>query len=224
MSADKMKIIGTTLAVQVADRLRDEILARKIKPGTRITTKEVADKYGVSNVPVREAFNLLCGENLMENLPYKGVVVKDITPEFIKETIELLYALEVLLIEISLEKGYSAAVIVKLKRINEEMEALANSKDISPDKRLDINTRFHLTLYSPCKGHLAYELYEKNLQHTSVLRKYYPVNFDRIQETAREHEEILDAIEKNDLQAALDATRRHSKNSKTAEIQFVDNN
>ncbi len=219
---DKDVIIGTTMAVKVADRLRDEILGRKIKPGTRITTREVAEKYGVSNVPVREAFNLLCGENLMENLPYKGVVVKDVTPEFLRETIELLYALEMLLIEVSLEKGYSAAVIERLRKNNEEMEALASSKEISAQKRLDINMRFHLALYSPCKGHVAYELYEKSLRHTSAIRKYYPVNTHRIQETAREHAELLDAIQSRDLQAALDATRRHSKNSQAAETVFID--
>ena len=57
---------GATIANRVADQLRDDIVSHRIKPGSRITAKEIADKYGVSSMPVREAFSMLCGENLLE--------------------------------------------------------------------------------------------------------------------------------------------------------------
>ncbi len=223
-NAEQREIVGTTLAVKVADKLRDSILGRKIQPGTRITTREIAEKYGVSNVPVREAFSQLCGENLLENLPYKGVVVKAVTSDMIKETIDLLYALEVLLVELCMEKGYSRSVIERLKTINEEMKTFANTESSTSNKRLDMNIRFHLALYSPCKTHMAYELYEKYLRYISMIRRYYPVGMERTKETAIEHEAIIAAIEQNDLEALIAATRLHSKNSKMVEAKFIDEN
>lgn len=43
---------GATIANRVADQLRDDIVSHRIKPGSRITAKEIADKYGVSSMPV----------------------------------------------------------------------------------------------------------------------------------------------------------------------------
>lgn len=64
----------------MADQLRDDIVSHRIKPGSRITAKEIADKYGVSSMPVREAFSMLCGENLLEMNPYRGATVIAVTP------------------------------------------------------------------------------------------------------------------------------------------------
>lgn len=71
---------GATIANRVADQLRDDIVSHRIKPGSRITAKEIADKYGVSSMPVREAFSMLCGENLLEMNPYRGATVIAVTP------------------------------------------------------------------------------------------------------------------------------------------------
>lgn len=221
MESNQSEFVGKTLAAKVADKLRDDILGRRIQPGAHITTREIAEKYGVSNVPVREAFSMLCGENLLENLPYKGAVVKTVTREYITEIIDLLYALEMLLIELSMERGYKASTLNKLEEINEQMSKLADDANTWPEKRLDLNISFHMTLFSPCKGHMANDLYEKNLRYISIIRKYYQIDLDRTKQTVIEHREILKAIEANDLEAALIATRKHSKSSKKTETKFI---
>lgn len=81
-------------------------------------------------------------------------------------------------------------------------------------KRLDLNISFHMTLFSPCKGHMAYDLYEKNLRYISIIRKYYQIDLDRSKQTIVEHRDIIKAIKDNDLEEALEATRKHSKSSK----------
>mgnify|MGYP000733094313 CR=1 FL=1 len=84
---------GATIANRVADQLRDDIVSHRIKPGSRITAKEIADKYGVSSMPVREAFSMLCGENLLE-MNYRGATVIAVTPELVAQLNDLQYALE----------------------------------------------------------------------------------------------------------------------------------
>ena len=115
---------GATIANRVADQLRDDIVSHRIKPGSRITAKEIADKYGVSSMPVREAFSMLCGENLLEMNPYRGATVIAVTPELVAQLNDLQYALESLLIELSMKKGYSEELLHQLEDVNAQMAAL----------------------------------------------------------------------------------------------------
>ena len=79
MKVQENSDFGKTIAAKVADQIRDDIICRKIEPGSRITVKEIADRYCVSSMPVREAFNMLCGEQLLEMSPYRGATVKAVT-------------------------------------------------------------------------------------------------------------------------------------------------
>ena len=61
-----------TVAAQVTERLRSDIINKNIEPGSKITIKEISERYGVSNMPVREAFRTLEGEKLLEIIEGKG--------------------------------------------------------------------------------------------------------------------------------------------------------
>lgn len=65
----------TTLSVEVRDRLRDEILTGHLRPGDRLNENGIAERYGVSPTPVREAIRLLHGDGLVEHTSHKGVRV-----------------------------------------------------------------------------------------------------------------------------------------------------
>ena len=69
--AEKIVFEGT-VASKVTERLREDIISKKIEAGSRITIKEISERYGVGSMPVREAFRTLEGENLLEINPYKG--------------------------------------------------------------------------------------------------------------------------------------------------------
>ena len=124
MEDNRDLITSKTIAVQIADQIRDEILSRSIKPGSRITVKEIADRYNVSAMPVREAFNMLCGEQFLELNPYKGATVMAVTPELMAQLNDLQGALEGLLVELCLQKGYSDELIAQLEEINQQIDAL----------------------------------------------------------------------------------------------------
>ena len=85
MEDTKDLISGKTIAVQIAEQLRVDILSRVIEPGSRITVKEIADRYNVSAMPVREAFNMLVGEQLLELNPYRGATVMAVTSELMAQ-------------------------------------------------------------------------------------------------------------------------------------------
>lgn len=69
--AEKIVFEGT-VASKVTERLREDIISKKIEAGSRITIKEISERYGTSNMPVREAFRTLEGEKLLEITPTRA--------------------------------------------------------------------------------------------------------------------------------------------------------
>lgn len=78
-----MDIIGVTEGI--ARLLRQEIVAGRISPGTKLNEIEIAQRYGVSRPPLREAFRKLENENLVISIPRKGTYVTGLSVEDCKD-------------------------------------------------------------------------------------------------------------------------------------------
>lgn len=68
-------VTRSTLRQQLADALRDEVLAGRLKPGQEFTVKEIAEQYGVSATPVREALVDLSAQGLLDAVQHRGFEV-----------------------------------------------------------------------------------------------------------------------------------------------------
>lgn len=76
---DGSAVVRSTLRQQIADALRDEILAGRLTPGREFTVKEIADQYGVSATPVREALVDLSAQGLLDSVQHRGFRVQEHT-------------------------------------------------------------------------------------------------------------------------------------------------
>ncbi|MEU0403777.1 GntR family transcriptional regulator [Streptomyces sp. NPDC006197] len=65
-------VTRSTLRQQIADALRDEVLAGRLQPGEEFTVKQIAEQYGVSATPVREALVDLCAQGLLDSDQHRG--------------------------------------------------------------------------------------------------------------------------------------------------------
>ncbi|MEV8451432.1 GntR family transcriptional regulator [Streptomyces sp. NPDC052095] len=72
-------VTRSTLRQQIADALRDEVLAGRLQPGREFTVKQIADQYGVSATPVREALFDLSAQGLLETDQHRGFRVREFT-------------------------------------------------------------------------------------------------------------------------------------------------
>ncbi|MBR4150559.1 MAG: GntR family transcriptional regulator [Firmicutes bacterium] len=227
--ADFIDTSHKTLAVRIADRLRSEILSKKIDTGTRITAKEIADQWNTSQVPVREAFSILAGEGLLEINPYRGAIVKTMSQESINEINDIVGAMEVLLCLRCLKIGYSEELINNLVSINRELEEFAvrlpddndfwlgepSEEDIKNAViRVETNIRFHRAMYSIDKGSEIYRLYEIYVARLEAVRHYYAMPKKRVIETVQEHYMLIDAIKANDPAELERVMNLHSQNSR----------
>ncbi|MFF4751587.1 GntR family transcriptional regulator [Streptomyces sp. NPDC002514] len=73
-------VTRSTLRQQIADALRDEVLAGRLQPGLAFTVKEIADQYGVSATPVREALVDLSAQGILEADQHRGFRVPQYSP------------------------------------------------------------------------------------------------------------------------------------------------
>lgn len=76
-----MPVRRSSLRQQIADALRDEVLTGRLQAGRHFTVKEIAELYGVSATPVREALVDLAAQGLLEVEQHRGFQVRQLTPE-----------------------------------------------------------------------------------------------------------------------------------------------
>ena len=139
------KLQPRTLAQQVIEALVGAAAEGLILPGDRIIETELAQRLGVSRVPVREALRVLESQGIVINEPYKGIRLTPVTPERIDQLIEVRVALETTALTRAIRLGRNDATrIAALQAIVDEMKARAAANDVFGFATAD--TQFHRTL------------------------------------------------------------------------------
>ncbi len=183
-----------TLREKIVEVLREAIIKQKIKPGERITELEVAERFGISRTPIREAFRQLESEGFLTIVPRKGAVVSDIEEQDIKDFYELKGILE----------GYAArqAVkrmtekdIVRLEQFNIEIEEYAKRQDVSGMTKA--HNAFHELILETC-GNRKIKQVVTGLVRQFLRFRFYVASLVHVQEILREHTEIVAAIRSGD--------------------------
>ena len=195
-----------TIANKVTSRLRDDIISKKIGIGSRITIKDISGMYGVSETPVREAFRTLEGENLLEIQPYKGATVLCVDETFVRETYEILGALECLIYETALD-NLDDALLGRMREINGQIRRLTEDGD--PHGYTDLNTLFHNEAMRLGNNKKAYDYYQYLHKLIYTLRRNYCPDAARICAAADQHEELIEALAAKDPARIHTVTCRH---------------
>jgi DNA-binding GntR family transcriptional regulator len=191
---------GTTTSERIATYLRREILGGAIGPGERIRQEDIADRLGVSRLPVREALRMLEAEGLTELETNKGARVPDLDRHEVDVIYQMRERLEPLAITQSLPH-LGEDTLAELAEIQDRIEANADVNDF-----LDLDRRFHLLSYSGC----AIEQLLSGVTRLWNSTQHYRRAFMTISGPERqwivnaEHRLLLDAVIRRD---ATDAER-----------------
>ena len=205
-----------TTAKVVAERLREEIQHGALAPGTRLRQNDVAQRFGVSTTPVREAFAQLQAEGLVRIDPHRGAVVFHPTVDDVLEFYEIREALE------------SLAVSHAIPRLNgdvaRDLGALIDRMRRTEDPRrwLAMNDEFHLRLYEvagrPRLSGLIDSLRDASKPYIHMFVASRPAS-ERANE---EHRQILDACVAGDTTAATRAIRDHLRGASRQLATFIE--
>jgi DNA-binding GntR family transcriptional regulator len=194
----------STLRDQVKDVLVERILDGVYGPGDRIVEMRVAEEFGVSQAPVREALRELELLRLVVSEPFRGARVRDVSPEELKEIYPVRAALEE--VAARLATPALAGDIKPLKAELKAMRAAAKRGDVHDFIAHDV--AFHRVIVEASGNRTLQELWRSlhvDLRTTITLIKHV----DDLADVATSHAPVLEAIAAGDPELAASVLRRH---------------
>jgi len=200
------------LAATVARGLRAAIVTGRLKPGDRIKQDVVAEEYGVSRSPVREAFRELASEGFVELERDVGARVTRVTRRSLEQLYLAREALEPLLIaETAIQ--ITDDELAEARAIDERAREHGVAGEFADYLRLD--GELHLLLLRSSRMELLYEIASSLWQRTAPHRLAY-IRQPRLELAMAEHQMILDAIARRAPEDAADLYRVHTRHTRLA--------
>ena len=172
-------------AVSVADMLRAEIAAGRLPPGSALRQDELALRFGVSRIPVREALRALQAEGLVDYAPNRGAAVASLPLEEVLEMLEVRLALECHALRLSVPRMADADL--------DGAAAVLRDYDAAPDPTAwaEMNWRFHWALYAPCDCRRLLKAIEDNYGRFGVFARRHVSAIAGKERPQREHQRLL---------------------------------
>jgi DNA-binding GntR family transcriptional regulator len=201
-------ILPRTRSEAITAELRRAILAGEFSAGERLRQAEIAELYGVSTTPVREAFTALAREGLVRQDAHRGVVVFSPSLEELTEIYQIREELEPLATRL-------ASGALTDEDINAISEIVAAMRTAPPDEYVLLNQQFHGLIYAaagkPRLQDIIANLRETSASYTKMTARHFDQQYhDQVQ---AEHEAILDALKRRQGQEAAKLIRKHLHNN-----------
>lgn len=193
----------------VYDMLRDEILGLELPPGSPIDEVQLAEKFGMSRTPIREALVRLAGEGLVETLPNRSTMVSNI--DFLNlhtffDAITLMYRVTTRLAA----RNHQPQDLERIRALADEFATAVAAKDALG--MIATNRDFHAAIAeagrNPYFTSLCLRLLDEGRR---ILRLYYQSYDDRLpHQFVEEHEEMISAITARDVELADRIAKQHA--------------
>jgi DNA-binding GntR family transcriptional regulator len=196
---------------EVAELLRQRIFSRELEPGSWIDEMKIAEEYGISRTPLREALKVLAAEGLVTMKVRRGAYVTEVSQQDLADVYHLLSLLESDAAGVVAERA-TEAQLHTLQLLHAELEAAAIPGQVDREHFFAINERFHMQLLAIANNRWRDQMVAdlrkvmKLNRHNSLLKS------GRIDESLREHRALMAAIVAKDSPAAMARMREHFDN------------
>ena len=200
------RIAPTALYQEVAERLRQRIFAHELTPGDWIDEQKLAEQYGISRTPLREALKVLAAEGLVDLKPRRGCYVTEISRQDIDDIFPLMAMLEgrCAFIAVQLAKPED---IRDLKAIHEKLELAAKESRI--DAFFEANQEFHRRIQELTNNRWLLSVIQ-DLRKVLKLSRLHSLSLEgRLQQSLEEHRIIMAAFEAGDAGKAEKSMHDH---------------
>jgi len=200
---------NSALGLPVYDYILDLIMTRELLPGEKIQENKIAEMFGISRTPVREAMRQLANEGIITILPKRYATVSTFSPDTIKEIGIMRISLDSLAIKLCMLQG-NYLDFLRLKEIAGECAAAYLANDYALKCKLDME--FHGELANISKNSLLIKFQKEINMRVQFITLNYPNSSSNTQESADQHIQIADAlIERNEAKALETALNHLSK-------------
>lgn len=196
---------------EVAELLRQRIFSRELEPGSWIDELKIADAYGISRTPLREALKVLAAEGLVTMKVRRGAYVTEVSERDLADVYHLLSLLE------SDAAGVVATTatadqLSSLQALHDELEVAAQPEHLDRERFFEINERFHMQLLEVANNRWRDQMVAdlrkvmKLNRHNSLLKS------GRIKESLQEHRALMTAIRAREPAQAMQRMQEHFSN------------
>ena len=195
---------------EVAELVRQRIFNRELEPGSWIDELKIAEEYGISRTPLREALKVLAAEGIVTMKVRRGAYVTEVSQQDLADVYHLLSLLESDAAGVVAERA-TPAQMAELKALHAELEAAAAPGKVDREHFFAVNERFHMHLLAVAdnrwRDQMVADLRKvmKLNRHNSLLKS------GRIEESLIEHRAIMAALVARDAAETAQRMREHFK-------------
>ena len=192
---------------EVAELLRQRIFAAELEPGSWIDEMRLAEEYGISRTPMREALKVLAAEGLVTMKVRRGAYVTEVNEKDQRDVYHLLALLESDAAGVVAEKA-TTDELKDLQHLHAELGLAVDDRE----KFFEINERFHMRLLEIANNRWRDQMVGdlrkvmKLNRHNSLFKQ------GRLEESLKEHQAIMDALLARNAQASVDSMKAHFAN------------
>ena len=193
---------------EVAEQLRQRIFRRELEPGSWIDEMKIAEEFGISRTPLREALKVLAAEGLVTMKVRRGAYVTEVSERDLADVYHLLALLESDAVAVVAERA-SDAQIAELKALHAELEAAAKPGHVDREHFFAINERFHMRVLAIADNRWRDQMVADLRKVMKLNRHNSLLKAGRIAESLAEHRAVMAAIEARDPAAAMARMQAH---------------
>lgn len=190
----------------IAGQLENEIISGSLKAGSKLDEIALAERFGVSRTPVREALHILASRHLAERVPYRGVIVASITRERIDQLFEAMGEIEATCGRFAAER-MTMSERAALETLHLDMVEMAEAS--RHEAYEEGNTRFHTLIFDGTHNDELIQIAHGLRLKLAPFRRSQLRAAERMKRSNQEHALIVSAIIERNAKEAERALRRH---------------
>lgn len=198
--------IPGTLPATAAQRLREMIIEGELPPGARLNERALCDRLGVSRTPLREALRVLASQGLVELTPNRGAQVVALSEADVRDSFELMGGLEALAGELACAR-ITEDELARIKALTFQMLACHARRDLPAYYQL--NRQIHDRINAAARNGALTQTYATLNLRIQNLRFRSNFDEDKWAKAAREHEQMVAALDRRDGAALSALLREH---------------
>ena len=192
---------------EVAELLRQRIFNRELAPGSWIDELKLAEEYGISRTPLREALKVLATEGLVTMKVRRGAYVTEVSERDLADVYHLLALLESDAAGVVATKA-SDVQLKELATLHKELEKSVGQRE----KFFELNEAFHMRLLAIADNRWRDQMVADLRKVMKLNRHNSLLKTGRIQESLAEHQAIMTALLARNPTGTVQAMQSHFKN------------
>jgi len=202
------QIIKQSAPDVVRDGLRNAILSGELLQGMQLRQDQLAEQFGTSRIPVREALRQLESEGLVRIEPNRGAIVTSLSLADVLEMLDIRIALECHALRLAIPQ-----------MVEDDFDLAAQilgsyGGDADPHSWSVMNWRFHWTLYAPCQKPRMLSMIQANCEHVNRFVRMQVSRAAGKERPQQEHYQMLDLCRQGQVEDAVTLLAAHIKQTK----------